>query len=96
MALTLNNPITVDGVTYDKYLFNLAISPYSQGNYISIPMSLVLTPFTDAGGTIQILNDPQYIKRLSLADAKVAEPFIQQAAGIIENRIQEFVNLKNW
>jgi hypothetical protein len=96
MALTLNTPIEVEGIIYDKYLLNLAISPNNTGTYIGIPMSLVLTPFTDAGGTIQILNDPQYIKRCTLADAKQAEPIIQQAAGVIEYTIQQYVNHKNW
>jgi hypothetical protein len=96
MALTLNTPIEVDGVTYDKYLLNLAISPNNTGTYIGIPLSMVLTPFTDVGGTIQVLNDPEHIKTLVLADAKVGEPAIQQAAGIIEYTIQQYINQKNW
>ena len=96
MALTLTTPIEVDGVIYDKYLLNLAISTNYQGSYIGIPLSMVLTPFTDAGGTIQILNDPEHIKKLTLADAKMGEPAIQQAAGVIEYTIQQYINLKNW
>jgi len=96
MALTLTTPIEVDGVIYDKYLLNLAISTNNQGSYIGIPLSMVLTPFTDAGGTIQILNDPEHIKKLTLADAKMGEPAIQQAAGVIEYTIQQYINLKNW
>jgi hypothetical protein len=96
MALLTNNPIQLSGVTYDKYLLNLAISPNNQGNYIGIPLSMVLTPFTDVGGTIQVLNDSEHIKRLTLADAKVGEPAIQQAAGIIEYTIQQYINQKNW
>jgi len=96
MALTLNTPIEVDGVIYDKYLLNLAISPNNTGTYIGIPLSMVLTPFTDVGGTIQVLNDPEHIKTLVLADAKVGEPAIQQAAGIIEYTIQQYINQKNW
>jgi hypothetical protein len=96
MALTLNNPIQLSGVTYDKYLLNLAISPNNQGDYIGIPLSMVLTPFTDAGGTIQVLNDPEYIKQLTLADAKQGDAAIQQAAGVIEYTIQQYINQKNW
>jgi hypothetical protein len=59
-------------------------------------LSLVLTPFTDAGGTIQILNDPEYIKKLTLADAKQGDASIQQAAGVIEYTIQQYINQKNW
>jgi len=96
MALLTNNPIDLDGVLYDKNLLNLAISPNNQGDYIGIPLSMVLTPFTDAGGTIQILNDPEYIKKLTLADAKQGDAAIQQAAGVIEYTIQQYINQKYW
>jgi hypothetical protein len=96
MALTTNNPIEVDGVVYNKYLLSLAISPNNQGDYISIPLSMVLTPFTDDDGTIKILNDAQYIKKIVLIDAKKGDSSIQQAASIIENTIQQYINEKNW
>jgi hypothetical protein len=33
---------------------------------------------------------------LTLADAKVGDAAIQQAAGVIEYTIQQYINQKNW
>jgi hypothetical protein len=94
MAITTNNPVTVDGVTYNKFTVNLAVSPLIKEDGIGASVSLLLTKYNDDNG----------IKLLETQEGRVPQIFYDvftsgdadaiQATQEIMTSIQNYINKK--
>ena len=93
MPITTNNPVTVSGITYDKFTVNLAISPLIQSSYIGASVSLLLTKYNDDDG-VKLLETEQgrvpqiFYDVFTSGDADAIQAS-QQIMGIIQNYINK-------
>ena len=94
--MTTNNPITVDGKTYDELGLALVISPLFKPDFLSASVVMKLTPLRREDGQIEQLTDAQYQKTLVVSDAFAQnDPDFLTALAKIQGAVQDYINAKN-
>lgn len=92
-----NNPITVDGKTYNMLGLALVISPLAKPNFLSASVVMKLTPMRKAeDGTLEQLTEPEYQKTLVVSDAYAQnDPDFLLALQEVHDAVQKYIDSKN-
>jgi len=92
-----NNPITVDGKTYNMLGLALVISPLSKPNFLSASVVMKLTPMRKTeDGTLEQLTEPEYQKTLVVSDAYAQnDPDFLTALQEVHDAVQKYIDAKN-
>lgn len=94
MAITTNNPVTIDGVTYNKFTVNLAVSPLIGTSYIGASVSLLLTKYNDDDGVKLLETEQGRVPQVFYDVFTSGDADAIQATQEIMTSIQNYINKK--
>ena len=97
MQIITNNPLIVDGKTYDIFGLALVISPFSKPNFLSTSVVMKLTPMRKSDdGTFEQLNNPEHQKTLVVGDASDhIDPDFLTVLQEIHDAVQTYIDVKS-
>lgn len=97
MQIITNNPVTLDGKTYDILGLALVISPFSKPNFLSTSVVMKLTPMRKSeDGTFDQLTNHEYQKTLVVGDASDHnDPDFLKALQEINAAVQKYIDAKS-
>jgi len=94
MAITTNNPVTIDGVTYNKFTVNLAVSPLIGTSNIGASVSLLLTKYNDDDGVKLLETEQGRVPQIFYDVFTSGDADAIQATQEIMASIQNYINKK--
>lgn len=91
--MTSNNPITIDGKTFDRFSLNLAITgKYNADGTRDAQIAMRLIPTRIADGAV-VTSDANAIG-ISLGSLAGSDEATQAAIGAVEAALQAYINAK--
>ena len=96
MALYTNQPIEIDGLVYDKYGANLALSPMWRADGVGVSIAVRLTPYRiDENGTPDHLDaEARAVVYGDATQDAAADPDLAAFLQAIEAAGQAFIDAK--
>jgi hypothetical protein len=104
MPITSNNPVTVNGTTYERFAVSLAISPAWKENDLGPSLAMRLERYTkDAEGNVIKLQNPpaaegeqpvDYSSSLVYSALAMSSPEIEQKVRELMDAVQDLINMK--
>lgn len=104
MPVMSNNPITIDGVTYDRFAVSLAISPAWQTDDLGPSLALRLDRYTkDVNGNVLKLDNPpisedqdqiEYSASFVYSALAMSSPEVEQKVRELMDTIQGLIDMK--